>query len=442
MTQKATTTVCRALLYVALLSWQSAAQPNGFYVPPRGATGTGTAMAGDAAHARDARTVFSNPAGMVLLPATTLEVGVDAIKPTVRISNRGSTAQTPGTLGAAAPYAGPDGHAGEITPVPSVFYAHRLTERWHVGLAVTAPFGLSLKYAPDWFGRYDSIKTKLLTADIAPSVAWSVTPSWSVGLGLNAQYAEGELTNALPNTLEPGGPTAATDGLAKLTGDDWAFGFNVGVHYHPSPDTRIGAHYRSRVNHHLRGHLSIEGLPGALALANGRLATETDIAMPAVASIAIAQRLSETLTLLGEVQWFGWSAFRDLKVRFANGAPDAVRPQHFRDTPSVAAGAEWQITRDWTLRSGVRFEKTPTVNTHRNTSLPESDLTWIGFGATYRLSRTLALDGAYLRTIFRKNDIDLVIPAFAGSPAAGSINVRGRTDNSIDTFSLFLRYHL
>ena len=114
-----------------------------------------------------------------------------------------------------------------------------------LGLALTSPWGLGVQYDDDWFGRYDSIETRLTTVNLSPALAYRITEWLSIGGGLNIEYADAKLTNALPDTLAPGGPSPATDGQAKFTGDDVALGFNVGVLLKPWSRTRIGLHYRS-----------------------------------------------------------------------------------------------------------------------------------------------------------------------------------------------------
>lgn len=436
--RSATLAVRRSLPAVLLaVLCVGAARAGGFYVPAQGAVGVGLATAGGAALATDASTLFFNPAGMTRLGDATLEGGVDFILPSVKISNQGSTATTPGTLGAALGYPGQNGDADQSKLLPNLYYARPLkgADLW-IGLAITAPFGLSVNYAPDWFGRYDSITSELLTVDIAPSVAYQLGPSWSIGGGIDIQYAKARLTNALPNTLNPGGPTPATDGLAELRGDSWALGFNIGTLFNLAPSTRVGVHYRSRITHNLDGNATVSGLTGPLAAGNGKVDTSVDLKLPPIASVAIAHELSRGWTLLAEVQWFGWSVFDEVRIKFANGLPDQVRSQEFRNSWSFAAGADYKLSDQWVLRGGVRVDTTPTTDAFRNTSIPDSNLVWIGFGARYKVSDRVLLDIGFLHGHFKSADINLNTTFFGGTPAAGTVNTKGRTDNFVNTIAV------
>src|SRR5205807_102197 len=97
------------------------------------------------------------------------------------------------------------------------------------GLGLSAPFGFVSKFQQTSFARYDSLESLVQTADVAPTVAWKVNDYLSIGAGLDEQYVHAKLVTALPNPLVPGGPTVATDGALKLTGNTWSTGFNVGI---------------------------------------------------------------------------------------------------------------------------------------------------------------------------------------------------------------------
>ncbi len=414
----------------------------GFYVPQQTITGIGRAFAGDAAGIDDPSTIFSNPAGMTRLGDAQASAGISLIKPTVSFENKGSTAATPGTLGMPVILGGNDGgDPGSWTPVPNLYGAFPTANKdlWF-GVGLSAPFGLGLEYDPSWFGRYDSIETKLLTIDAAPSVAYKINKYISVGAGLDLQYANATLSNALPNTLAPGGPTAATDGLLTLKETGFAVGYNLGVLLQPTPTTRVGLAYRSGITQKLSGDATIAGLSGPLAGQNGVFDVSTELDLPAIASLAVSQQLSPKWTLLGEVQWFDWSAFQELRVQFADGRPDAVLPQNYRDSYTVAVGAEYRVTDALTMRTGFQFDQTPTVDADRSSSLPDGNRYWLTIGGAYRLSDRASIDAAYAHVFFEDGDVNLTRTFYGGTPAAGIINTNGQAQTSVDTLSLNFRY--
>ena len=88
-------------------------------------------------------------------------------------------------------------------------------------------------------------------------------------------------------------------------------------------------------------------------------------------------------TLFAEAQWFNWSRFNELRVKFADGRADSVRQQDWKDTWSVYGGVEQRLFEHWTLRAGAGYEPTPTVDAFRNTSLPDGDRIRIAAGFSY-----------------------------------------------------------
>ena len=414
---------------------------NGFSLPVQDALQVGLANAGNVAAAANASTVFHNPAGMTGLDGEQMLAGVTVVYAGYDVDNKGSSASTPGTGGAAAPLTGDKGDPRTVAPIPTTFYARPLGEerRLWVGLALTAPWGLGVEYDEDWFGRYDSIETRLTTINLSPALAYRITRWLSVGAGLNAEYADAKLTNALPNTLAPGGPSSATDGQSKFTGNSLAFGFNVGVTLQPWSHTRIGLHYRSAMEHKLEGTVRVRNLTGALAPGNGRTDSDVRLQEPDVASIGVMHEPLPGTKLFAEAQWFNWSRFNELRIKFDDGRADSVRKQEWKDTWSFYGGVEQKLSEGWTVRAGAGYEPTPTVNAYRNTSLPDGDRVRLAAGASYQWSEKLSIDVGYAYVFSKREDIDLTQTFFDGA-AQGTTTTRARASLFIHDFAVRLRY--
>jgi long-chain fatty acid transport protein len=431
-----------AVIGFSLLLAPNSALAGGFYIPQQDIQGIGRAFAGDAAGLDDPSTIFTNPAGMTLLGAAQASAGFTLLKPTISFQNRGSTGATPGTLGFALPLTGDDGgDPGSWRAFPNLYGAlPALGGNLWFGIAITTPFGQSLTYDPTWFGRYDSIETKLTTIDIAPSVAYKVNDLLSIGGGLDVQYADATLSNALPNTLLPGGPTAATDGLATLKGDSWAVGFNLGVMLQPLPGTRVGLTYRYGITQDLQGDTTITGLTGPLAAQNATFSASAGLNLPSIVSLGLVQEVTPALTVQAGLQWFEWSTFDELRIQFADGRPDTVIPEGYRNTWTANIGAEYRWNDSLTLRTGFQFDETPTVDAFRNTSLPDGNRYWIALGASYSFSDRASIDAAYAHAFFNDGTVDVSRTFYGGSAAQGTFVTSGVAQTSADSVSLNFRY--
>ena len=288
---------------LALLGGVQTADAAGFYIKEQSVTGLGRAFAGESAVSEDASTIFFNPAGMTRLQGPEASAGVHLLVPRADLENRGSSSSSPaGTL----PIGGSDGgNPYDPTPVPNAYFAYPVMGRdlW-VGLGVSAPFGLANKYDANWFGRYDSIETDLLTINIAPSVAYKVLDWVSIGGGIDIQYADAKLVNAVF-----AGPTAP-DVISNVEGDDWAVGYNVGVLFEPLPTTRVGVHYRSRIDHTLEGDVKLTQA-GAL---RSNLPGTADLDLPDIIAVGFAHDVTPALTVMAEYNWYGWSSFKEIRV--------------------------------------------------------------------------------------------------------------------------------
>lgn len=416
---------------------------SGFYLTQQTVSSVGRATAGQAAIASDAGTVVSNPAGMTELDGAQIVAGANVLLPKTSFRNRGSSAATPGTGGGELRYPGTSGgNPFGIEALPSAYAALPLpgSDVW-LGIGVTSPFGLGQDYGSDWFGRYDSIESSLYTVDVSLAVAYRVFDDLSVGAGLNVQSIDVRLMNAVPDTLAVGGPTVASDGRSVLRGDDVSLGFNAGVLFKPLPGTRIGIHYRSAITHTLKGRASISGLGDDLAAAEGSVNAKAEIHLPDIVSLGVAQAVGSRLTLLGEVQWFNWSRFGEVRVRPEGAdADEIVLPQDYTDSWAFAIGGEYRWSDDLDLRAGVRYERTPTSDRYRSTTVPEGNNVSAGLGLSYELLEAVTIDLAAFHTRAEAGNVSLSRTFFAGTPAEGTVTVKGRARTHATTAGLGIRY--
>lgn len=440
-----------AAVVVAELAGLGAVHATGYFINQDSASGLGRADAGDAAAAQDASTVFYNPAGMTELwpqgsdPArnTLFQAGGHIIFPWSHLSNAGSTAAGPGTLGFPVAYSGTDAtNPGHISPVPNFYVAQRLFDgAVFAGLGVTAPFGLSSQYDSTWFGRYDALRASLLTINIGPVVAVPINKYISVGGGIDIQYQRSVLASALPNPLVPGGPSTLTDGRFDIRGSALAVGYNVGVLIKPTESLRIGLHYRSAVDHTLKGTAGISGFSDPLAsLLNFSTQAKAVSKLPDILTGGVAYRLTDTVTLFGEASYYGWGRVGSTAIQFANGAPDQTLVQKYRDTFALGVGAEYRWSDTLTLRTGLKYDRTPTVDEFRNTSFADASRYWLTVGATQKLSANTSVDVAIAHVLEDGTSVDVTRTLYAGTPLASAVNVRAKVNSSVTTVSAALNY--
>lgn len=380
----------------------------GFLLQEQNASGLGNAYAGSAAIAQDASTIFFNPAGMARLPGVNASIGVTAIQPSFKFSDTGST--PPPLLGARL---GSDngGDAGSLGAVPNAYLSWQLNPDWYAGLGLNAPFGLKTEYDDSWVGRYQSYRFSLITANVNPAVAYKINDQLSVGVGVNWMYLDADYRRAAPvPALTPFGLASLgeVDAKAKLKGDGW--GWNAGLLYQMTPDTRLGLAYRSRVRIHADGDttLSNRSVPAAYAgLIPGSADANTTVELPDSATLSLAHQLNSRWQLLADLSWTGWSSIRSLDIENSGAIPDDNLDLRFRDTWRLALGANYRHSEQWTFRGGVAWDQTPVRSAqYRPTSLPDSDRYWVSIGARYNVSPRTAVDVGYAHLFIKSVSID------------------------------------
>lgn len=428
--------IAASLIALCATAQPLAAHAAGFYLQEQSVSQQGSAFAGAAANPTDASTIFFNPAGITEVPAS-VTGGISVIVPRLHFNNTGSTAGPTG--GPFAAYGGNNGgNPFDPTPIPSMYGVYPLNEQVTLGLGISSPFGLANEYNGAWFGRYDSTKSELMTINIAPVIAVKVTDRISIGGGPNIQYANATLENALPcPALICGGGafTTATDGYSRLKGDSWGVGFNLGVLAKVTDSTQVGVHYRSQINQMLDGTATVSGLAGPLAVGNGTRGVEAELKQPDILSVGITQKVNERLKLLGSYNWFGWSNYDEIRVQFDGGGPDSVTPQNYDDSFSIALGAEWKQNEQWTFRTGLQYDQTPTTLPDRGTRTPDADRIWASVGASLDLDSAV-VDFAASHIFVDDGRIGLSKDFYTGTGADTTVNISGTTNTHIDIFSV------
>ena len=177
----------------------SAAGAAGFAIIEHSAQGMGNAFAGGGAVAEDASTVWFYPASMVRLGAQVQTSG-HYIAPTFDFTDGGSQQVAGAARIPLLPTTPTTASADKDAIVPNFYYVRPINDWIHFGLAVNAPFGLATDYGGNWRGRYQAIKSEILTIHANPALAFRFNEQLSIGVGVNVAYIDAELTNAIDFT--------------------------------------------------------------------------------------------------------------------------------------------------------------------------------------------------------------------------------------------------
>lgn len=449
----------RSIALVGAISLcHSAAYSGGISITEMSAKGLGTAFASGGAAAEDASTQWFNPASMTQLERS-LMASASLVAPRFDYTDAGSV-QAVGPMSLPLlPNAPGRRDGGSSSVVPSIFYNQPAGESLHLGIGVNAPFGLATEYGDSWRGRYQAVRSEITDINLNPALAWTLSEHWSVGAGISINYVEAELTNAVdfaavcaaaaggvcPNGAVPG--QGQFDGFVRSEGDDFSYGFNLGVLWH-TDRTRVGVAYRSEIDHDLDGTTDYQhpgSLGGFTALGpelGGALATQfadsdirAPLTLPDSAAFSISHKLGRW-TAVADITWFDWSDLSEVRIRPDEpGARTLTEPLQWEDTVRVAGGAIMEVSQRWTLRFGAAFDESPVPDARmRSARVPGSDRVWVAAGASYELTEDWTVDAGYAHLFVDD-------PKIRRESATGNTLI-GSFDTAADVFSVQMNLSL
>ncbi|MCZ6796274.1 MAG: outer membrane protein transport protein [Planctomycetota bacterium] len=428
---------------IALFSLAQDASAQGFKIQESGPS-HGNAGAGSAATADDPSTVFFNPAGMTGIEGNHGSVLIKWINGGIRYRDKGSQDLLGGAM-----QGGNGRNAAENKLFPSFFAVVDHSEDVRYGIGVNAPFGLATDYGDSWAGRYHATESSLVTININPAAAWRVNEQWSVGAGVNVQYLDVSLENAIDfgsiGVDELGaGPAGQLglrpqrdDGSVEITGDSWGVGLNAGVLYELQPGTRFGLAWRSKVDHTLEGDADFRVPRDARRLtAAGAFrdtGAEADITIPTSVLLGVSHDVAPEWTLVGGFEWTDFSEFRQIKVEFDSPKQDPlIERQDWDDTTRTMAGVIWRPGDDWTFRFGAAYDSSPVDRSTRRPRLPDSSRATLAVGVGYKLNERTSIEFGYMRAWWASAKIDI------DGDVAGRL--RGDVRSTVNYFGLAVTF--
>jgi long-chain fatty acid transport protein len=415
------------------LAFSGLAGASGFQLQNQNASGTSVAFAGAAAVAEDASTIFFNPAGMTYLPlGHSISVAGTMISRSVKFSDAGTTRMpvinpiTNLPTGAFHPLGGDGGDSGGNALVPAMYYSYAISSALRFGLGFSVTYGSETEYDDNFAGRFSGRYTSIHQLNLNPSVAYKFSDMLSLGFGLNFAKSEIEFRQAAPFVGAPEG---------RLKGDDTAWGYNLGAMFQLTPETRLGVSYRSAMK------FDLEGTQTIAAPLNISRSIVADLETPDTFSLALSQKIGDRVELLADATWTGWSSVNALTPVLANGTrATAPLRYNFKDAWRFGLGGKYQLNESWNLRAGVAYDQSPVPDdASRTMTVPDSNRTWLSFGARWNLTKSASLDMGYAHIFFEDSSTSREVKNT--NESATLQTVRGDFKTSADLFSMQLNYN-
>lgn len=378
--------VVKTCLSLALASAASHGFASGFAINEQSVSSMGTAFAGRSSSADDASTVFSNPAGMARIKREQVSGGIALIHAKTDIDNASGSASGSN-----------DGDMVPFIGAPMGYYVKPLDDKWSFGLGLYVPFGLVTDYERNFQGRYHGDRSEVRVVTLQPTLSYRFNEQLSIGFGPTINRIDGELTSAINNPI-PG----AGDGKVKIKGDDTALGYNVGVLFEITPQTRFGLTYHSKVDYRLKGDTKVSGPGFVIGSSAGTYDASLELTTPESVDFSVTHELDADWTLYAGSTWTRWSRLEEIRADnkgvggLLGGALTSINePQNWHDTWAHAVGAAYKLNPQWTLRAGLAVDQSPTNNADRSPRIPTGDRKILSLGTAWSPNEDVTIDLAY-----------------------------------------------
>ncbi|CAH7474827.1 Long-chain fatty acid transport protein [Vibrio chagasii] len=294
---------------------------SGLFLQEAVVANAGTTGAGDGVYTRSAAAMWTNPATMSHMGESKTTINTMAFDLEMQYQDNGNKQ---------------DGKAHTVMPSFGAFHAHQVTDKLHLGIALGAVGGSSLDYGSNWAGAALLEDITLTAMQVNPSLSYKMNDQWSVGAGVQFSWAAFQQTTSM---------------LTAKQDTDWAYGYNLGVMYTPTDKLKLGASYRSKLEHEFNNE--VKGLGD---VANS---LSTDIALPEIIDFSASYALNSQLDLLASVQLHRWSEWDTTVLDFGSQIGGIPIERDWDDVWKFAVGADYQLNSDWRLKAGFSYETSP-----------------------------------------------------------------------------------
>jgi len=369
---------------VILIFTAASVHAGGLWLYEEATPDMGVGGAGRQAAGFDASTASGNPAAMTRLDRSQMEGGFLGLYVDSKFDVKNATYGDNG-----------GGNAGYFSPVPTLYYVHSVSRDLKLGIGVGSYFGLGLNYSNEWAGKYYVQSASFTTAAINPTIGYKIADWLSVGGGVSV--VQGKLTErvAVNTLLEPG------DGRLKYDASDVGYGYNLGVLFELSPQTRVGVTYVSQVNLDFKDDLRFKNMEGTLlgaALnASGLLDAQLkiNVTIPAQLSLGAYQAITDKLALVGTVNWQNWSKFGEPEIAVAD-SNTVTANLDYQDTYHAGIGVYYRVADPWLLMAGFGYDTSPTSSSSdRSPVLPLGATFRYAAGVQYDWNKDFSVGAAY-----------------------------------------------
>jgi long-chain fatty acid transport protein len=291
---------------------------------------------------------------------------------------------------------GSDAIANVLHVPPSVYAAHKVSDKVSIGFGANLPYGMST----DW-------DTKSKAANIATysnirafnynlNGAYKVDDKLSVAAGADYMYMDAKLDNS---------------GMAlNGTGNGW--GYNAAAFYKFNDKWNFGANYRSPIKVDINGTAKIAALGAA-----GDNDASTSITLPDTFQAGAAYKVNQKWMASFTADYTDWATYHALTVKSQTiAAYTWVLSGHTFSTDTMTENKDWQsvwgfhagtqykYSDEWNFTAGTFYDYNPVKAKNFDTIIPDADRLAFSIGAGWTHGNIVA-NASYTYVFFMHRKI-------------------------------------
>lgn len=385
----------------------------------------------DRAVITNASTSYYNPAGLIQIKNQQFVMGLAPSMTDIRFHGT----QAVNTLANTSPQP-VSVQGGSYRTYPFLHYAAPIADTIVFGLSIVEPFGFKTNYGNTTLARYTSTLDTLDVYDFTPSLSFSYGDKFSWGVGIDCERLKGEFdysTTAAGQTI---------DTVSTNSGNDWAYGYHLGILYRFSPQSRVGLSYHSSVTHKLSGTSKFIGsLASGIQTANFK----SEITLPATTTLSGFHQLNSHWDIMGNVSFTQWTATSNLNLKNIVGLQGGALTQlqvpiiqSYQNTWNFSIGTHYHVNDKLLLRAGIGYDESPTSNHYRNLILPDSDQIAMAIGTFIQATENMGFNVGWTHLFYMNTRINHVSQA-AGDQIA---TTNGTVKQGADIFGLDMKWDI
>lgn len=396
----------KGLLFSSSLLFSTAVFSAGFQLPFYSISDLGNAFAGASVLAGDATTNYGNSAGDILIENPEISITASAIAASLKFNGSMSN---PG-LGSPISETGKQStHPFGI--LPTFHYVVPLTDKIAFGISLTAPFGLSADYHKNSVGRYNIYFESAVSEQLTPSVAFKLTDKLAIGMGPDLQYFKTTSRDKVRTE-----PFTFGDSIVRIQNlQGVALGYHAGLIYEFTPQTRVGANYRSKFTQHLKGQSEFDTNGGVFVPQGHFKSNNTKVRLPLPPNLLLGayHAFNPHWSVMATAIWSGWDVYKEnsiVSLATIVGPTNSAVPTQYNNTWEIHAAANYRLNDKWLFRVGSTYIEGATNKKWRDLIYADNDSISVAAGANYRYSKTISGDFGYMHTYMKTARINTVNP--------------------------------